>query len=209
MFGIFSKKKNIEEVENTVSVESTQENVNSKNNCEEIDIFNNPNHQKSWEDKNTQLIWEVKSKDNYEKLYTYQESLEYAKSLNRKHYGMSGRWRVPTIDELLTLGVKPLFDYREKSSKFKGRADWKKRGGALRNGKLFVKKPFAGFMNMQIESWYWSSTEVTSFLASVKAEEIERLTDAAWSVNFFEGGNYHNSKEQRNSVICVRDMIKK
>ncbi len=170
-----------------------------------IDIFNDPKAPLDWLDSATGLIWEVKNPQNYDNRYTFDEAFEYAKSLNRKYYNYSGSWRVPTINELMTLGSANLFDYREKSLRFQTRQHWKEKINGTKNGKLFVKKPLSGFMNKQIETWYWSSTQVEDFKKNLSEKTVERMNEASWTVNFFEGGNYHNTKTQKNSVICVRN----
>lgn len=173
---------------------------------EVIDIFNGT-PPLSWRDPETGLIWEVKNKNNYDDKFTYSEAIEYARNLNIKHYDSSARWRVPTMDELMTLGSAQLFDYRNKSTRYKTRASWKEMIEGKRNGKLFVKKPLSGFMNHQIESWYWSSTEVEDYRRNLGEDVVKRMTKAAWAINFFEGGNYHNNVDEKNSVICVRKPI--
>ena len=173
-----------------------------------IDIFNNQTTPLSWIDNKNKLIWEVKNERNFNNKFTYEEALKYALTLNRKHYDKSGKWRVPTVDKLMSLGVDKLFDYRHKSAKFHARMDWKKARSSLRNGKLFVIKPFSGFMNQQIDTWYWSSSKVDDFSTKNGEKIVNRLSDTMWSVNFFEGGNYHNNKKERNSVICVRTLYK-
>ena len=204
MFGFFKKKTEEVPKRTETSIINIDENINVNN--QPIDIFNSPRPPLSWTDHKNSLIWEVKNKSNYEELFTYEEALEYAKSLNRRHYDKSGKWRVPTIDELMTLGVDKLFDYRNKSSNYQGRNDWKQKKESLRNGKLFVVKPISGFMNRQVESWFWSSTPVKDYSKGIKDIKVKRLITTSWAVNFFEGGNYHNSVDQKNSVLCVRDM---
>jgi len=216
-----NEKLNIEKVKKILGISNdskdveyldydSKDNQTSSESMEIIDIFNNPNPPLSWIDSKHKLIWEVKTERNYNEKYTHEEALAYALNLNRKHYDKSGKWRVPTIDELMSLGVDKLFDYRNKSSKFHARMDWKKARGPLRNGKLFVIKPFSGFMNQQIDTWYWSSTITEDFSIKdrdKKDKKVNRLADTYWSVNFFEGGNYHNNKKEKNSVICVRTLF--
>jgi hypothetical protein len=151
----------------------------------------------SWKDKETGLIWEFKTKNNFEKTYTYKDALNYAEELNRAHYDNSLNWRVPTVDELLTLGTTDLFDYRKKHLNYHTRASWTKKMESFRNGRVFAKNPIASFMNQQVDSWYWSSS-------SSDNQNMKRGAEKVWVVNFFEGGNYHNGIEQKNSLICVR-----
>ena len=151
----------------------------------------------------------MKNKDNFDKLYTYEEAQNYVRMLNRNFYNNSSKWRIPNLDELMTLGNMPLFDYRNKSLQFQSRIAWKKGKSKFRNGKLFVKKPLSGFMNAQIETWYWSSTPVESFHGHSLSDKLERFIELMWVINFFEGGNYHIKSLEKNSVICVRSSNKK
>jgi len=215
LFGLLQRsctsKDKLQQINIDIPQIENKEQNNSLGTDEIIDIFKQK-VPKEWKDPKTRLIWEVKNMDNYENLYNYNESLEYAKSLNRNFYSGSNRWRVPTIDELLTLGNIHLFDYREKSSKFNAREAWKRTRTKSRNGKVFAKKIFSGIMNKQLETWYWSISEATPFSdnehTNTNVKKIERFSESAWSINFFEGGNYHNNKDQRNHVICVRTSLK-
>ena len=191
-------------IKNLKDFNSSQEQKTDNN--EIIDIFGKKKPPLSWKDPKTGLIWEVKNKNNYDKLYSYKEAEHYVKLLNRSFYDHSSKWRIPTIDELMTLGNIPLFDYRNKNLQFSSRAAWKVGKSKFRNGKLFVKKPLSGFMNAQIETWYWSSTPVEPFHEQTQSQsnQIERLVELFWVVNFFEGGNYHIKAVEKNSVICVR-----
>jgi hypothetical protein len=208
MFGWFSSDKNKKEQSENIDVEnSSSSDISQDSSDEVIDIFfSNTPPPLSWKDSQTGLIWEVKNRDNYDLTFTYNEALEYAKNLNIKFYDGSSKWRVPTIDELMSLGSDKLFDYRNKSSKYQTRASWKEKIEHTRNGKLFVKKPFSDFMAKQVESWYWSSTEVGDYQKNLTETKIKRFTETAWAVDFFEGGNYHNGKHEKNSVICVRNL---
>ena len=109
----------------------------------------------------------------------------------------------------MTLGNINLFDYRNKSLQFSGRIAWKVGKNKFRNGKLFVKKPLSGFMNAQIETWYWTSTPVESFHEHILSDKLDRIVESMWVVNFFEGGNYHMKVSEKNSVICVRKPDKR
>ena len=210
LFGLIknnsNKKSDIKPVEVTVNQKAEIKNI--KVEADVINIFNNSDIPQEWKDPKTKLIWEVKTKENYENLYSQHESFEYAKSLNKTFYSNSNRWRVPTIDELLTLGNIHLFDYRAKSSRFNARESWKQSRVKSKNGKVFVKKIFSGFMNKQVETWYWSSSEVEPFSKGNKTKTVQIFSEEAWSVNFFEGGNYRNNKDQKNHIICVRTSSK-
>jgi hypothetical protein len=160
----------------------------------DIDIFDSRySHIKSWKDKKSNLVWEVKNISNYETKYTYKDALKYVESLNRDHYDGFQTWRLPTIDELLTLGNVKLFDYRDPKSSFAERGIWIRQNAYKRSGTRFVKSPFSIIMNAQVESWYWSSTPYA------------KDNNSAWVVDFFEGGNFHNCKKDANLVMSVRN----
>jgi len=213
LFGLLSNdnitpKPKLQQIEMNIDEDYQIDNIDD---TEIINIFRQTKVPKEWQDPETKLIWEVKTQSNFERLYNYNEALDYAKSLNRTFYSNSNRWRVPTIDELLTLGSIHLFDYRAKSSKFNAREAWKKVRLISKNGKVFVKKPLSGIMNRQLETWYWSATEVEPYSEHPKRGTEKQSTvasDEAWSVNFFEGGNYRNNKDQKNHIICVRTTSK-
>jgi hypothetical protein len=177
-------------------------------NCKgEVDIFSGKSP-KSWKDPETGLIWELKTKENFDKQYTYKEALQHMDNLNRYFYDSSFKWRIPTIDELMTLGSAKLFDYRKKHLSYHTRLSWRKKMEDSRNGRVFAKKPISGFMNHQVDSWYWSSTKSEDFENLDRNQNtlaVKRDNEKMWVVNFFEGGNFHNGIDQKNSVICVRD----
>jgi hypothetical protein len=208
MFGWFSKKKE-DKSEKRSEVESTRKDIGSEDDEKGvIDIFDDSvNNPLSWKDKTTGLIWEVKNRSNYNDTYSFDEAKRYAENLSIKLYDGSNRWRVPTVDELMTLGSAKLFDYRDRGLKYGSRKSWREQIESFRNGKVFVKRELSGIMNYQIETWYWSSTAVEDYTYGYGKGEtkISRMTNLGWVVSFFEGGNYHNSKDVKNSVICVRD----
>jgi hypothetical protein len=93
-----------------------------------------------WQDPDTGLIWQKKVDD---KEYTWEESFDYAKKLNKQSYGNINTWRVPTIKELRTLLTK------EKNINGKGNS-------------FYIKKELVE--NIPTEYfWVWSSTEHKDF----------------------------------------------
>ena len=106
-----------------------------------IDIFNDPKAPLDWLDSATGLIWEVKNPQNYDNRYTFDEAFEYAKSLNRKYYNYSGSWRVPTINELMTLGSANLLII-EKIFRFQTRQHWKEKLMVQRMANFSLKNLF-------------------------------------------------------------------
>jgi hypothetical protein len=167
----------------------------------DIDIFSG-NHKNilTWRDPDTNLMWEVKNSSNFDDQIDFENALKHVENLNMRSYGGYRNWRLPTIDELLTLGNIKLFDQRDRvqSSAYDGVGNWLKKNSYKRAGLRFVKKPFGIIMNAQISSWYWSSTPYTDILL--------KDDDVVWVVDFFEGSNFHNCKNENNLVISVRNL---
>jgi len=94
-----------------------------------------------WTDKDSGLIWEIKQNNTIDKLYTWDQALNYAQELNTKNYCGFNDWRVPTIDELNTLVPK---------TSYKG----------IDNKDVYIKKPL---INNTYSSSYWSSSVPVSY----------------------------------------------
>jgi hypothetical protein len=56
-----------------------------------------------WKDNNTKLVWEIKSMNNIEKIYTYEEAIEYKNNLNMIEYAGINNWEIPDLEELESL----------------------------------------------------------------------------------------------------------
>ncbi len=160
-----------------------------------IDIFcSRDKHILCWIDQTTHLMWEIKNQKNFDNLYTFDEATKYINELNKISYGGYHNWRLPTIDELITIANIPVFDYRIEGKVFAERSIWLKHNAKKRVGARFIKKPFAIILNSQVISWYWSSSEYN-----------RDATGSVWVIDFFEGGTYHNCKKDRNLVVAVRN----
>jgi hypothetical protein len=149
-----------------------------------------------WTDPDTNLTWQV---DIDERDFTRDEAFDYAKELNKQNYGGYNDWKVPTINELRTLGNIKLYNFYDESlNDFDSYQYWKKENWdkgydnpKKRSGKTFIKKPLLNSMNMRYQ-WFWSSTTNAS------------NTSGAWVVDFNDGHEYWNFKTDSKYVRCVR-----
>ncbi|MCT7545777.1 DUF1566 domain-containing protein [Aliarcobacter sp. ERUVET-7] len=104
-------------------------NTNSIKN-KNIDIINFKDDIQTWKDQDTGLIWEIKSSNNIDEIYTYDEAISYVKNLNMINFGGINSWEIPSIKDLETLSTQEL------------------------NNNLYIKKILS-----ENSDWaYWSST---------------------------------------------------
>lgn len=88
------------------------------------------NNTETWKDKDTGLIWEIKSSENIDEIYTYDEAVSYVQNLNIIKFGGINNWEIPNINVLETLSTQEL------------------------NNNLYIKKILS-----ENSDWaYWSST---------------------------------------------------
>jgi len=132
---------------------------------------------KVWQDPDTGLIWQVDiyAPEDYEDAFTWKESFEYAKRLNREKYGGYDDWRVPSKEELLSIMTEESFE-NEKSYE----------------GETYIKEPLLNSMSMKYQ-WFWSTTESNN------------NSSQAWYVYFNYGGDGCNRKSDNTYVRCVRE----
>ena len=137
-----------------------------------------------WQDPDTNLIWQ---KNIENKKYVWSDAIEYCKDLNYAGYS---DWRLPNIDELMSLGnIKLLI----KSSYY----DWEKwyeknkskRNKNSRGDKFFIKKELVETI-LDEYGYFWSLTEYNS--------------SYAWRVYFGSGYDYGDNKSNKRYVRCVR-----
>jgi hypothetical protein len=125
-----------------------------------------------WQDPDTSLIWQKKVNDEE---YEWDEAFEYAKKLNSQKFGGYDDWRLPTIDELVTLGnIKlyrrddgniigennPLNDYNTYDEWKESNWDKGYEHPNAHSGKNFIKEALLDSIKKQEYPWYWSSTSV-------------------------------------------------
>jgi len=60
----------------------------------------------AWLDIETNLLWEIKTNENISTIYTYEEALRYAQELNKQQYCSLDNWKIPTLEELMTIYSK-------------------------------------------------------------------------------------------------------
>ncbi len=73
-----------------------------------IDIINFKDDIQTWKDKDTGLIWEIKSSNNIDEIYTYNEAVSYVQNLNMTKFGGINNWEIPNIKDLETLSIQEL-----------------------------------------------------------------------------------------------------
>ncbi|MEA3315978.1 MAG: DUF1566 domain-containing protein [Campylobacterota bacterium] len=125
-----------------------------------------------WINPDTGLYWQINIEN---KRFTWEQAFEYAKELNAKSYGGYNDWRVPTLEELMSLGNIKLYTFKNKDGKWQGRnnplnayssyPEWKKanRDKGYDNpkkysGKTFIKEPLLESMIVE-NQLFWSSTK--------------------------------------------------
>lgn len=97
-----------------------------------VDTINFKDNIEIWKDKDTGLIWEIKSGNNINEIYTYNEAVSYVQNLNMTIFGGINNWEIPNINDLETLTTQEL------------------------NNNLYIKKIIS-----ENSDWaYWSSTVV-------------------------------------------------
>ena len=133
---------------------------------------------KVWQDPDTGIVWQVEVED---RLFTWDESFEYAKKLNRENYGGYSDWKIPTLDELETILGEEFCESEE---------SW--------NEEFCIKKPLiestiecSSFQDIA-SSFYWSSSNDISD------------SSCAWRVYLYDGLISDSSKSSKYYVRCVR-----
>jgi uncharacterized protein (TIGR02145 family) len=149
-----------------------------------------------WLDKATNLMWQV---DINNKKYTWEKAFDYVERLNEENYGGYNDWRVPTLEELMSLGNVKLENYLDDSEKkYKDYDDWKGKNwekgydnGKSYSGKTFIKQPLLASMSIKFQT-FWSSVS------------DEYYNEYAWVVYFGNGGIYSYNKSGSYCIRCVR-----
>lgn len=66
----------------------------------------------AWIDKDTDLMWEVKTKENVNNKYLWEDGVQnYHKALNEQNYAGFNDWRVPNTEELETIICQKVYNY--------------------------------------------------------------------------------------------------
>lgn len=129
-------------------------------------------------DANTGLWWQT----DYATGKTWQQAIDYAESLNTQEYAGYSDWRLPTIEELITLINYKRFD------------------------------PASDFPDMPSDWFWSSSSEASKLgvyrpLVDSAFSQTESLnyTLYAWSTSFYYGTVFYSGKVGGGKVRCVRD----
>jgi serine/threonine protein kinase len=150
-----------------------------------------------WEDPETGLIWYTVPSEKY---MNWEDAKEYARELR-----VDGRrWRLPTIEELSSIGSTKLYSVMSKVkngySEDEVVEEWKEWEEANRKYKkrakngneYYIKEPFLDKIPKgEYYFWVWSSTEEN--------------TSYAWFVDFGYGHDDDSHKANENYVLCVAD----
>lgn len=183
------KTKNLIDITNRILVEGRARRELSIKKSQEL-----INREEVWQDPDTNLIWQLKVEN---KQYTWEEASKYVETLNKDKYGGYSDWRLPNIDELLSLGNIKMWDYRIDSN-VNDWIIWFKKNKHLRNKTSkghphFIKKPLIESLNDIKFSWFWSSTP------------YKNDSSQAYYVNFRKGNACWDDKSDDNYVRCVRE----
>jgi hypothetical protein len=197
-----NKTKSLMNITNKILAKSNKTVTTTSVGTKELTIDN----EYIWQDLDTGLIWQRKIDDER---YTWQEAFEYAKKLNSQNFGGYDDWRLPTIDELCSLGNIKLYRHDDRNGNrlkennplndYNTWNEWKEtnwdKGYDNPNadfGKNFIKEALLDSIKKQKYPWYWSSTS------------FDDNNLFAWSVNFYFGSTYCHNKSFSYYVRCVR-----
>jgi uncharacterized protein (TIGR02145 family) len=140
---------------------------------------------KIWHDPKTGLDWEIKTLGNRRMEYSIDDAIEYVLGLNSDKFGGFDDWRLPSLDELITIcSVEP---YRYNKD-YKEWRIWLERSKDKANNGFFIVPELSD--NVGKDGWYWSSTP--------KSETEYYL------LNFKEGNTNYHDRNQTFYVRCVR-----
>jgi hypothetical protein len=159
-----------------------------------------------WQDPDTGLIWQRKIDDRG---YEWDEAFEYAKKLNSQKFGGYDDWRLPTIDELVTLGnIKlyrdddgngndlgannPLNDYNTYDEWREANCNKGYDNPNTFTKRNFIKEELLDSIKKQEYPWYWSSISLAD------------NDSKGWLVFFHTGDTGYHHKSTTVYVRCVR-----
>ncbi len=111
--------------------------------------------QNVWIDTDHNLIWEVKTDQNRNLKYNLVEANNYINDLNIKKFNGFNDWRLPTLNELLTLFVKQYGLCNDHIDNWSKTFESNKLANCD-NKKTFIKQPLSLEV---VDGWYWSSTK--------------------------------------------------
>ena len=138
-----------------------------------------------WHDPLSHLDWELKTTRNVNDEYPLKGAVHYTDELNRMCFGGFDDWRLPTLDEMCSLALLPLFHYEGDYRQWKA---WYESHEAFQKEGYFIKEPLQTAIGQY--GWYWTQTP--------------RDTKEYYLVNFKEGNTNFHVPTQEFYVRCVR-----
>lgn len=139
----------------------------------------------TWIDTTTNLMWELKEEKNANEEYSIKEALGYCAKLNEMKAAGFDDWRLPTIEELSTIGVVEFFRYEGDHKAWK--AWYEEHCEGLLHGYFIIPELSK---NIGVHGWYWSGTP--------KDEKEYYL------INYKDGNTNSHEPNQQFYVRCVR-----
>ncbi len=142
----------------------------------------------AWQDTTTGLTWEIKTDHNRDSEYTLKEGQAFANALCATKWGGYDDWRLPTLEELATLSIVPLFVYEGDYKRW--RQWYEEHSHALINN-YFIHPALSE--DMGVHGWYWSVTPHSNG---------EYLL-----INFKDGNTNTHVESQSYYIRCVRGVM--
>ena len=138
-----------------------------------------------WIDTKTNLVWELKNPKNADEEYSIKEALSYCEKLNATNAGGYSDWRLPTLEELISVGVVEFFRYEGNHKEWK---QWyEAHADGLIDGYFIIPELSK---NIGVQGWYWSGS---------KKDEKEY-----YLINYKDGNTNSHEPNQQFYVRCVR-----
>lgn len=144
-----------------------------------------------WFDESTSLYWEVPSRFEKNCEHKLETLSKYVDELNRMRFGGFEDWRIPTLEELLTLSSIPFYDYTQHPNRQENFTLWKEFKEGQEYQEFFIAEPLQSSTGKN--GWYWSCTP--------KKDTLEY-----YLVNFKDANINSHLPNQEFYVRCVRNQ---